>query len=193
MRHLLAKTAEMRRDEEVGMDAGRGTNGAGVQKAPDAPDIGDIAAVLHDGMNTPSAAGGLDDGARILRAVGQRLLGQEMAIMRKCGKRDLAPGGGNHNVEHRVGPCLVEHRVEAGSDDGAGELVFARPRLRSLGVEIDEADNGEPVDLPLASSQCLLIAPQPTRTTFIIQRSSSRSVPPDRSHGTHGITVNVFP
>ena len=33
MRHLLAKAAEMRRDEEVGMDAGRGTDGAGSRES----------------------------------------------------------------------------------------------------------------------------------------------------------------
>jgi hypothetical protein len=44
-----------------------------------------------------------------------------------------------------------------------------------------------------ASSHCLLMAPHPTRTTFIIQRSSSaRSLQTGR-HGIHGETVNVFP
>ena len=57
MGHLLAKAAEMRRDEEVGMDAGRGTDGTGVEKPPDAPDIGDIAAVLGDGGEASGTAG----------------------------------------------------------------------------------------------------------------------------------------
>ena len=57
MAHLLAKAAEMRRDEEVGMDAGRRADGAGIEEAPDAPDIGDVAAVLHDGMDATGACG----------------------------------------------------------------------------------------------------------------------------------------
>ena len=68
--------------------------------------------------------------------------------MGKGRERDPAPGGGDDDIEHRLGPRLVQHSVEAGADDGAGKVVFARPRLRPLGVEIDKADDGEPVDLP---------------------------------------------
>ena len=45
--HRLAEPAEMRRDEEVAVDAGRRADRAEIEKAPDAPDIGDVAAVLH--------------------------------------------------------------------------------------------------------------------------------------------------
>ena len=57
MAHLLAEAAEMRRDEEVGMDAGRRADRAGIEEAPDAPDIGDVAAVLDDGMDATGRGG----------------------------------------------------------------------------------------------------------------------------------------
>ena len=89
----------------------------------------------------PAAAGGLDDGARIVRAVGERLFGQQMAMMGKGRKRDVAAGSRNDHVEHGVGPGLVEDRVEVGSDRRAGEVEFARPRLRPVGVEVDKPDD----------------------------------------------------
>lgn len=75
--------------------------------------------------------------ARVVRAVGERLFGQKMAMMGKRGERNLAPGRRNHDVEHCVGLGLVEHSVKIGSDNGAGKLIFARPRFRPVGVEVD--------------------------------------------------------
>ena len=63
MAHLLAKSTEMRSHEKVGVNAGRRADHARVEKAPDAPDIGDVTAVLHYGMDTACLPGTLDDGA----------------------------------------------------------------------------------------------------------------------------------
>ena len=128
MAHLLAKAAEMRGDEEIGMDAGRRADRAGIEEAPDAPDIGEIAAVLHDGMDAPGAPRGVDDGARIVPAVGERLFGQQMAVVGKGRQRHVAARRGHDHVEHRVGPGLVEHRIEVGADRHALEVELARPR-----------------------------------------------------------------
>ena len=142
MAHLLAKPAEMRRDEEVGVNAGRRADRARIEKAPDAPDIGDVAPVLHDGMDTACLPGALDDGARVFRAVGERLFGQQMAMMRERRERHLASRGGHDDVEHCLGLGLVENGIEVRADGDAIELVFARPRPGPVGVEIDEADDG---------------------------------------------------
>ena len=56
MVHLLAEAAEMRRQEEVAMDAGRLADGAAVEQPPDAADGRDIAAVLDDRVDPPGVA-----------------------------------------------------------------------------------------------------------------------------------------
>ena len=155
------------------VDAGRRADRAGVEKAPDAPDIGDVAAVLHNGMDAAGLPGALDDGACILWAVGERFFGQQMATDGASAENATsrrAAGTTTSNTTSRLG--LVENGVEVGADGDAVELEFARPRPGPVGVEIDEADDGDLGESALAaSSQALLMAPQPTRTTFIIPSS----------------------
>lgn len=168
MTHLLAEAAEMRRDEEVGVNAGRRADRAGIEKAPDAPNICDVAAVLHDGVNAACLPGTLDDGACVGRGIGERFFGQEMAMMRERGERDLAARRGNDHVKHGERLGLIKDGVEVRADGDAVELysrarAFARSALRST-----KPTTAIPGTCLAASSQVLLMAPQPTRTTLII-------------------------
>ena len=62
--------------------------------------------------------------------------------MRERGERHFTSRRGNDHVEHGLGLGLIENGVEVRADCDAIELVLARPRLRPVGVEIDQADNG---------------------------------------------------
>jgi hypothetical protein len=65
-----------------------------------------------------------------------------MAMMRERRERYLTPRRGNDNVEHGLGLGLIENGVEVRAYGDAVELVFARPRLGPVGVDVDQADNG---------------------------------------------------
>ena len=81
-------------------------------------------------MDTAGIARGGDNGARILRRRGERLLGQDMAPVAQGGEHDLAARRRHDDVEDDVRPRLGKHRVEVAADHGLGEpeLVGALPR-----------------------------------------------------------------
>ena len=149
MAHLLAESAEMRRDEEIAVDAGRRADRAGIEKAPDAPDVGDVAAVLHDGMTAMRLSRRRDDRVRVLAAVGERLLGQKMAAVLEGRKRQVAPRRRHRDVEDDIGLGLVEHRVEIAADGDAVRGRIPSPALRraSTSRSTSPADR-HAVDLP---------------------------------------------
>ena len=93
-------------------------------------------------MDATCPPGALDNGACVLRAVRKWLFGQQMAMMRERGERHRASRGGYYDVEHHPRLGLVENGIEVRADRDAIELVFARPRFRPVGIEIDEADDG---------------------------------------------------
>jgi len=66
MVHLLAKAAEMRSKEEIGVNAGDIADRAVLQCVGDAPDARDITAVLHHGVNPFSALCARDEVARLI-------------------------------------------------------------------------------------------------------------------------------
>ena len=86
------------------------------EKAPDAPDIGDVAAVLHNCMDTACLPGALDNGACVLWAVRKWFFSQQMAMMRERRERHLASRGGHHDVEHYLRLGLVENGIEVRAD-----------------------------------------------------------------------------
>jgi len=142
MAHLFAETAEMRRDEEVGMDAGRRADRAGIEETPDAPDVGNVATVLDDGMDATGRTGSLDDGARIVRAVGERLFplanGNDWAKAESATSRRAAGTTTSNTasgfVWSRIASRLVPIAAPARSE-------FAGTIACPVGVEVDKPDN----------------------------------------------------
>src|SRR4051812_7948196 len=116
MAHLFSKPAEMRRDEEVGVNTRGRADRAGVEKPPDAPDIGNVAAVLHPCMDTACLPGALDNSLCIFRAVREWLFGQQVTMMLERRERHLASRGGHHNVENHLRLGLVENGIEVRAD-----------------------------------------------------------------------------
>ena len=119
MVHLLAEAAEMRRQEEVGVDAGRPADDAAVDEPSDAAHRRDVAAVLDDGVNAPGIAGGGNHGARFGEARGERLLAQQMTAVAEGGSGNRGPRRRHHDVEDDVGFQRVEHGVQRIADGGA--------------------------------------------------------------------------
>ena len=66
------------------------------------------------------------------------------------------------DAEHDV--SAPADRVEGSTDRGAVEAEFCGAGARSIEIEVDEADDGRSVESTAASSQALLMAPQPTST-----------------------------
>ncbi len=118
MIHLLAKSAEMRGEEEIGMNAGDLADRAGTQRARDAPHARQIATVLHDGVDAPGGLGAHDEIARVRERLGHRLFAQDMAARRESRRDDLMPGRGHDDVEEDVRAALGKERMNVAGDDG---------------------------------------------------------------------------
>ena len=90
---------------------------------------------------TAGIARGGDNGARILRRRGERLLGQDMTAVAQRGEHDLAARRRHHDVEDDIRPRLGKHGVEVAADHGFGdpELFGALPR--PLSIDVDESDD----------------------------------------------------
>ena len=71
--HLLAKAAEVRREKEVGVNAGDRADCAGTQRPRNAADAWNIAAVLDDGVDAARSPGARDEIARVGERFGHRL------------------------------------------------------------------------------------------------------------------------
>ena len=102
MVHRLAEPAEMRREEKVGMNAGDGADRAGLERAGDAAHAGDIAPVLHDGVDAPGRLGALDEVARVCQRLRHRLFAEHMAARREAGRDNLVPGRRHDDVEEKI-------------------------------------------------------------------------------------------
>ena len=103
MLHLLAEAAEMRCEEEVAVDRCDGAERSAVEKAPDAADRRQVAAVLHDGVDDARRLRRLDDAAPVREVGGERLFGEHMAS-RANGRRDDIDARFRHgHVEDCIG------------------------------------------------------------------------------------------
>ena len=112
MIHLLAKAAEVRREEEVGVNAGDRADRAGAQRARDAANAGEIAAVLHDGVDAPGGLRALDEIARVRERLGHRLFAQDVAARRQTRRDDVVTGRRHDDVEDEIGAALGDQRAE---------------------------------------------------------------------------------
>ena len=137
--HLLAEPAEVRGNEEVAVDAGRRADRAGGDEAADAARLGEVAAVLDHRVDAAGVARRSDDRAGILRAGGERLLGQDVAAVAERGENDLAARRRDGDVEDDVGLGLREHCVEVGADGDAVEIELAGALPGAVRVDVDQA------------------------------------------------------
>ena len=111
------------------------------EEAPDAPRLGQEATVLDHRVDAAGIARGGDDGARILRCRGERLLGQDMTAVAQGGEHDLAPRRRHHDIEDDVRPRLGKHGVEVGADHGFGDPELFGTLPRPLSIDVDESDD----------------------------------------------------
>ena len=124
-------------------------------KPVDAPHIGDVAAVLDDGMDAAGAGGGVDDRSSVVARVGERLFGEQVAAVTEGGKRDVAPCFRDDDVEHHVGGRVLQHQTQVGADHGRVQAEFAGARRGAPFVEVDEARDRQAVDLGGGLEPCL--------------------------------------
>ena len=113
MVHVLAESAEMRCDEEIAMDAGWLAKRSGVEKAPDAPRIGEVAAILHDGVQALGSVRQTDDFLRVRKACGHRLFGKHVTAVEKAVRTRLRRTWGRATSKTMVG--FVWARTEESS------------------------------------------------------------------------------
>ena len=139
--HLLAEAAEMRRHEEVAMDAGRRADRAGGDEAPDPPRLGQIAPVLDHRMDPPGVPRRRDDGPRVLQARRQRLLGQDVAAVPQRRLDDPAARRRHRDVEDDVRLGQAQHRVEVAADHRVVEAELPARCPGMLGIDVDEPDD----------------------------------------------------
>ena len=147
MIHLLAKSAEVRGEEEVGVDARKFAQRAAAKKARDPPHAREISAVLHDGVNPAGFSRARDKIARIVHRLGHRLFAEDMASRVEGRGDDVMPRAGDDDVEQQFGLRLGEKFVDIAGDNGRFEMEFVRASLRAARVEIGEADDLDFVDL----------------------------------------------
>ena len=101
--------------------------------------LGEVAPVLDHRVDAAGVARRCDDRAGILRAGGERLLGQDVAAVAERGENDLAARRRDDDVEDDVGPGLREHRVEVGADGDAVEIELAGALPGAVRVDVDQA------------------------------------------------------
>ena len=89
MIHLFAKSAEVRREKEVGMNAGDRADRAGAQRPRNTAHSGQKAAVLNDGVDAARGPGARDEVVRVGERFGHRLFAQHVATRGKPGANDL--------------------------------------------------------------------------------------------------------
>ena len=148
MIHLLAEAAEMRRDEEVAMQAGQLADRPRFQEAPDAAHHRMVAAVLDHGVEPAGSPSRGDDLLGMGERVGHRLFGEEMTAAAEDRHRQVATRGGDDNVEHDVRLGAVDDVAGVRPDDGVDETEFLRLRARAANIEVNQADDREAVHLP---------------------------------------------
>ena len=100
--HLLAKAAEMRREEEIGVNAGDRADHAGAQRPRDAADARQIAAVLNDGVDAAGGLGARDEIACVGERLGHRLFAQHVTAGGKAGANDFVTRRRNDDVEQQI-------------------------------------------------------------------------------------------
>ncbi len=148
--HLLAKAAEMRREEEVGVHAGDVADRAGAEKAGDAPDAGEIAAVLHDRVQLAGGSRAGDEIARLVHRLRHRLFAEDMAAGARGPPRTTAwRAAGTTTSNSRSGWVSASSALEIvlAISDRVGSPNSAARALGAGGIEIGEADDFEIVDL----------------------------------------------
>ena len=147
MVHLLAEAAEMRRQEEIAMDAGRPADGAAVEEASDAADRREVAAVLDDRVDPPGIARRGDHRVRVFQARGQRLLAEQVATVPEGRKRHRGARRGDDHVEDDVGLGPVENGIERVADGRPGEPELGGARAGAVDLDVDQSDDRQVVDL----------------------------------------------
>ena len=125
MVHLLAKSAEMRGEEEIGVNAGDVADRAALQRARDAAHAGYIAAVLHHGVNPSRDLRARDQIARFVERFRHRLFAQHMAARREARRDDLMTRRRHDDVEQQVGMGLVDQLVNVARDADVLQAEFA--------------------------------------------------------------------
>ena len=143
MLHLLAKAAEMRSEEEIGVDARDIADRATLERAGDATDAGEIAAVLHHGVNPSRAFGARDQVARFAKRLRHRFFAEHVAARREAGRDDVMPRRWHDDVEQKVGMGLGDQALDVTGDSRVLEAEFRRPVLGASQIEISEADDAE--------------------------------------------------
>ena len=143
MVHLLAESAEMRGEEEIGVNARDVADRAALQRARDAADARDIAAVLHHGVNPSRDLRARDQVARLIERFRHRLFAQHMAARREPRRDDLMARRRHNDVEQQVGMGLIDQRVNVARDCRVLQAEFLGPGLGARRIEIGKADDAQ--------------------------------------------------
>ncbi len=110
------------------MDAGELADRAALDEAAHAAHAGDEAAVLDDGMHPARLRGKIDQRCSFGKRGGHRLFGEHVAAVPERRRNDTEPGGGNDDIEHKIGLGGGDHLGKIRADDGALEAELFRKR-----------------------------------------------------------------
>ena len=132
-------------DEEVGMEPGQCADGAAFDEAADAAHAGDIAAVLHDSVETAGAFGQTKQGARFVHRGRHRLFREDVTAVAQTGLDDGEARIGSDNIEEKLRVGLGEDVRKVTADERVGEAELVTQPGRGGGVDVDETHD---FDLP---------------------------------------------
>ena len=143
MLHLLAESAEMRGEEEIGVNAGDVADRAALERARDAADAGDITAVLNHRVNPSRRLRARDQVARFVECLGHRLFAEHVAAPGEARRDDLMARRRHDHVEQQVGTGLVDKRMNVVGDDDVVQTEFRGPVFRARRIEIRQANDAQ--------------------------------------------------
>ena len=187
MIHLLAKPAEVRREEKIGVNAGERADRVGAQRAPDATNAREIAPVLHDGVDAPGGLCPLDKIARVRERLRHGFFAQDMAARRQTCRDDVITGRRHDDVEDEIGAAPGDQRMNVARDEGVFQREFFGAPFGAFNIQVGEADDAQIGDL------CGRLQPDPAHCATadegglqLHRRFLSRACPARRT------TVNVY-
>ena len=154
--HRLAETAEMRPDEEIAVNAAHLSDEPVLDRTAQAPDAGDEAAVLHNGMHPACFRSKREQSLCLLHGGRKRLLRENVATEPERCRHNGGAGRRHDHVENHVRLRRRDNGGQICSDIGTLKTELGCKGSCHRKVEIHEAD-----DLDLIPKLGRLKRPEP--------------------------------
>jgi DNA-binding LacI/PurR family transcriptional regulator len=139
--HLLTKAAEVRREKEIGVNAGERAYRAGMQRPRNTPDSWHIATILNDRMDAAGGPSARDEIACVDERLSHRLFAQDVTTRRKASANDPMTRRRHNDVKQQFRMTARQKLVNVFGDDDVLQGKFSGTTFRPLDVEVSQTDD----------------------------------------------------